>query len=105
MRGRRKQIVGRGAAEDADRGAITGGGTIAGNGEGGGSTTVSTQPSATVKLEDATIVPKKRKRISSGESDRQLAGNGNEVEHYNGVDHRVPDRDYPELGITLLLDL
>ena len=95
MRGRRKQTVGRGAAQDAQRGAIAGLGAIGGNGGEGDST--STQPSTTVKLEETPIVPKKRKRISSGEKDGQHAGN--EVEHHNGVDLKVPDRDYPELGI------
>ena len=97
MRGRRKQTVGRGAGEDAQRGAIAGGGAIVGDGGEGDST--STQPSTSVKLEETPIVPKKRKRSGSGEKDGQKAGN--QVEHHNGVDVKRPDRDYPELGICL----
>jgi hypothetical protein len=88
MRGRRKPILARGggrsSAEDADRGAMAGGG------RGRGLTTHETKPD--IEMSGS----RKRKR---GQNSSEIEGDQMSLDQTNGNDERLSDEALPELGI------
>lgn len=95
MRPGRKQrhSVGRGAADDADRGAMAGGGVSRGRGAG----TAATAKPPEMRQDLEATGSRKRKR---GQNSPDIEDT---VEEPNGNDDRIPLQQFPELGIALVL--
>jgi len=93
MRASRKQrhTVGRGAAEDADRGAMAGGGVSRGR-------VAAAKPPSEMKQDLETTGSRKRKR---GQTSSDLEEG---VEEPNGNDESLSHQQFPELGIHFLFD-
>jgi hypothetical protein len=92
MRASRKQrhTVGRGAAEDADRGAMAGGG--ASRGRGG-----TAKPPPETKQDLETTGSRKRKR---GQTNSDMEDG---VEESNGTDDSLSHQTFPELGMNFFV--
>jgi hypothetical protein len=92
MRGRKRQIVGRGghsSAEDADRGAMAGGGR-------------GTVAAHEMKQEIETTGPKKRKR---SQNDSDLEEEQMPLDDPSGNDKKTSDEPSPELGTRMIYAL
>jgi len=91
MRASRKQrhTVGRGAAEDADRGAMAGGGASRGR----GAAAAVAKPSPETRQDLETTGSRKRKR---GQTNSDMEDS---VEEPNGSDDGLSHQTFPELGM------
>ena len=97
MRASRKQrhTVGRGAAEDADRGAMAGGGVPSrGRGASAAASAATAKPPSEMRQDLETTGSRKRKR---GQNSPDIEDG---VEEPNGSDDSILHQQYPELGIT-----
>ena len=96
MRASRKQrqTVGRGAAEDADRGAMAGGGVSRGR----GAAAAATKPPSEMRQDLETTGSRKRKR---GQTSSDLEDG---VEEPNGNNDSLSHQTFPELGMHFLFD-
>jgi hypothetical protein len=86
--------VGRGAAEDADRGAMAGGGVSRGR----VAAAAAAKPPSEMKQDLETTGSRKRKR---GQTSSDL---GDGVEEPNGNDDNLSHQQFPELGSNFLFD-
>jgi hypothetical protein len=96
MRASRKQrhTVGRGAAEDADRGAMAGGGVSRGR----ATAAAAAKPPSEMRQDLETTGSRKRKR---GQTNSDLEDG---VEESNSNDDSLSHQEFPELGIHFLFD-
>ena len=93
--------MGRGAAEDADRGAMAGGGATRGRGLAAPVTYAASKPPPPpeMRLDLETTGSRKRKR---GQNSPDIE---NSVQEPNGNDTKLSDQKLPELGIAFALTI